>query len=160
MTDNAGNTYVSANAHSSEVGTLGGGSSEIWYAVNSKPGATTINFNACQQEAEFYELEISGASTTSPLTGAAVLNDQPETMTLAAPKVMTSATNSFVISIERSSQQDGSVSSTAPFIGIPAIINMHVDYYFADSPGSYGAVWTARSMGTYGSSTVIFGSEP
>ncbi|HTU47711.1 MAG TPA: hypothetical protein VMF91_21820 [Bryobacteraceae bacterium] len=95
VSDNAGNTYVSASARSAN----GPISTEIWYAVNSKPGAilVTPQFASSPTHIEITSWEVSGLSTGLPDThntsnGTVVSNNT------AGPAVTTSQAGDFVIS--------------------------------------------------------------
>lgn len=96
ISDNAGNTYVSAGAH----GTQGIMSTEIWYAVTSAQGATAITpkFVGSPTHVEITEWEVSGLSAAAPdakgITGGTLtLNNTP------GPAVTTTHAGDFIISV-------------------------------------------------------------
>ena len=95
ITDNAGNAYVSAGARSVK-GSL---STEVWYAANSKSGATIVtpHFGSSPSHVEITEWEVSGLSSGSPdavntSSGNVTANNTP------GPAVTTSQAGDFVIS--------------------------------------------------------------
>ncbi len=99
ISDNAtggSNTYVSAGARA----TLGAGSAEIWYAVNSNPGATVITptLVGSPTRVQITVWEVSGVSTLRPdatniSSGSVVQNDTP------GPAVTTTQVGDFIVSI-------------------------------------------------------------
>jgi len=96
ISDNAGNTYVSAGARS----TVSNFAVEIWYAVNSASGATLVTptFAGSPTHLELTEWEVSGVSTgvpdaTSIASGAVVSSNT------AGPAVNTMRAGDFVVSV-------------------------------------------------------------
>jgi hypothetical protein len=96
VADDAGNTYVSANAKA-YVGEL---STEIWYAANSKPGATVVTptFANSTTHVEITVWEVSGV----PNTTADVVSTANGNVTLdntTGPAVTTTKPGEFIVSI-------------------------------------------------------------
>ncbi|MGB6259696.1 MAG: hypothetical protein WBG09_16225 [Candidatus Sulfotelmatobacter sp.] len=96
VTDDAGNAYVSADAKAY----VGIASTEIWYAVNSKPGATLVTptFADSTTHVEITVWEVSGISTSAPdvtntSSGSLTLNNTP------GPAVITTHAGDFIVSI-------------------------------------------------------------
>ncbi len=96
VSDDAGNAYVSADAKA-YVGAL---STEIWYAVNSKPVATVVTpaFAEATTHVEITVWEVSGISTSAPdatntSSGTVTLNNTP------GPAVITAHAGDFIVSI-------------------------------------------------------------
>ena len=96
VSDDAGNAYVSADAKAY----VGYNSTEIWYAVNSKPGATVVTpaFADSPTHVEITVWEVSGISTSAPdvtntSSGSVTLNNTP------GPAVTTSQAGDFIVSI-------------------------------------------------------------
>jgi hypothetical protein len=96
VSDNAGNSYVSAGAKAA----VGNFSTEMWYAVNSKPGATVVTptFADSLTHVEITVWEVSGISTSAPdvtntSSGSTTLNNTP------GPAVTTTQANDFILSI-------------------------------------------------------------
>ncbi len=99
ISDNASggsNLYRSAGARA----IVGAGSTEIWYAVNSNPGATvlTVTFAGSPTRVQITVWEVLGVSTLPPdatgiSSGNVVLNDTP------GPAVTTTQTGDFILSV-------------------------------------------------------------
>jgi hypothetical protein len=96
VSDDAGNAYVSADAKA-YTGAL---STEIWYAVNSKPGATVVTpaFADFTTHVEITVWEVSGISTSAPdvtnaASGNVTLSNTP------GPAVITTRAGDFIVSI-------------------------------------------------------------
>jgi hypothetical protein len=96
ISDDAGNSYVSAGAKA----VIGVASTEIWYAVNSKPGATVVTptFGDSPTHVEITVWEVSGISTsaldvTNTSSGDLTLNNTP------GPAVTTTQADDFILSI-------------------------------------------------------------
>lgn len=156
VTDNAGNTYVSAGAHCVR-GIL---STEIWYAVNSKSGATSVTptFAGSPTHVEMTEWEVSGLSTAAPdaantATGSVVSNT-------AGPAVTTSQVGDFVVSVLfANSTSFSSITSGNSFTNDFATDGNGWAHLTSNSAaaGSQQASWyTASPSGVYCGSTVAF----
>jgi hypothetical protein len=96
VSDDAGNTYISAGARAY----VGIASTEIWYAVNSKPGATVVTptFADSTTHVEITVWEVSGISTLAPdaintTSGSITLDNTP------GPAVTTAHAGDFIVSI-------------------------------------------------------------
>lgn len=96
VSDNAGNAYVSAGARTA----LQNGSTEIWYAVNSKPGATEVTptFGDSPTFIQMTTWEVSGISFSTPdvastSSGNLTLNNTP------GAALTTTQADDFVVSI-------------------------------------------------------------
>ncbi|MFZ0297350.1 MAG: hypothetical protein WAM13_03275 [Candidatus Sulfotelmatobacter sp.] len=160
LSDNAtggSNTYVSAGARS----TSGIWSTEIWYAVNSKPGATVVTptLAAAAPQVQIAVWEMSGLSASAPdatntSSGNLTLNNTP------GAAVTTKQTGDFVVSIMLANTSDLSAITSG---------NAFTDDFATDgngwahltstssAAGTYQASWyTASPSGQYCSSTVAF----
>jgi len=157
VSDNAGNTYVSAGARA----VVGGLSSEIWYAVNSKAGATVITpaFGASPTHEEITEWEVSGLSTAGP-DAAASLSGKITANNTTGPAVTTKYAGDFIVSVMFA----GSTNLTSMSSG-----NAFTDDFTTNgngwahitsnstSVGSYQPSWyTASPGGGFCASTVAF----
>jgi hypothetical protein len=160
VSDNAGNTYVSAGARSS----LSTASIEIWYAANSKAGATVITptFAGSPTYVLMGEWEVSGLATSGPdaknTSTGTVASNTP------GPAVTTTATGDFVVSII--------FAGTTSFSGISSGNDFTNDFTTggngwahitsnASTPGTQQASWsTANPTGKYLASTVAFFAAP
>lgn len=96
VSDNAGNTYVSAGAHA----TRGVMSTEIWYAANSVPGATAITpkFVGSPTHVEISEWEVSGLSAAAP-DAKSTSNGTLSVDNTPGPAVTTTQAGDFIISV-------------------------------------------------------------
>jgi hypothetical protein len=157
VSDNAGNVYVSAGARAVK----GPISSEIWYALNSKSGATVItpSFGAPPTHVEITEWEISGLATAAPdavnaASGFVTLNNT------AGPAVTTTQPDDFVISVLFASTASfTTLSSGSAFTDDFTTHGNGWAHLTSDtsSPGAEQASWfTASPSGVYCSSTVAF----
>jgi hypothetical protein len=158
VSDNAGNTYTSAGARIF----LTPFSMEIWYAKNSKSGATVITpkFAGATTFVDMSEWEVSGLSTRDT---SAVSTGNVATNTLGAP-VTTTATGDFVVSII--------FAGGTSFTGITSGNAFTNDFLTggngwahltsnSTSPGVEQASWTtSNAVGKYLSSTVAFLAVP
>jgi len=137
VSDSAGNTYVSAGARAI-VGAL---SSEIWFAVNSKAGATVITpaFGTSPTHEEITEWEVSGLSTAAP-DAAAALSGKITVNNTAGPAVTTKYAGDFIVS--------------AMFAGSTNLTSMSSGNAFTDDFATNGNGWAhitsnSTSAGTY-----------
>jgi uncharacterized repeat protein (TIGR02543 family) len=157
ISDNAGNTYVSAGARA----TNGPQSTEIWYALNSKSRATVVapTFVGSPTHVEMTTWEVSGIPNLLPdaksiSSGSVTLNNTP------GPAVTTSQAGDFIISIL--------FANTADFTAITSGNEFTDDFTTfgngwahitsnAASAGTHQASWyTASPAGAYCASTVAF----
>lgn len=157
VSDNAGNTYISAGARS----TRGILSVEIWYAVNSKSGATQITptFTGSPSHVEATEWEVSGLSTGAPdavntATGSVTSNNT------TGPVVTTSEAGDFIVSVLFANSADfAEISSGNEFTDDFATDGngwAHISSTSA-AAGAHQASWyTASPVGIYCASTVAF----
>lgn len=157
MTDNAGNSYVSAGARS----VTGASASEIWYATNSKAGATVITpqFAGSPTHIEVTSWEVSGLSTVtvdakSTATGTVTTNSTP------GPAVTTSQAGDFIVSDLLAVSASFNRITTSNEFTNDFITNgngwAHITSNGAVA-GSHQASWNTPSpTGPYAASTVAF----
>lgn len=151
---NGPNTYVSANARSSDPSCTD--TAEIWYAMGIRPGATTVTVTMTSSLLhEVWVAEFSGLSKTAPLDKVAVANAQPASNLLSAPKVSPSAPIALVVSLGTDCADISGLQSGNPFTDLPPQNGETLAYYFSVALGSYGAVWV-QSNGTWNASTASF----
>jgi len=157
VSDNAGNTYVSAHARS----TINQYSTEIWYAVNSKSGATVVipTFAGSPNHVEMSEWEASGVATGAPDAVATSFGNVTSNNTVG-PAVTTSQTGDFVLSVL--------LAGTASFSAISSGNDFTDDFttngngwaHITDNAagaGTHQASWyTTAPAGVYCASTVAF----
>ena len=160
ISDNAtgsSNTYVSAGARSTSYTW----STEIWYAVNSKPGATVVTptFASSASSVQIAVWEVSGLSASVPdatnaSSGSLTLNNTP------GAAVTTKQAGDFIVSSILANTSDLSSISSG---------NAFTDDFTTDgngwahltstsaAAGTYQASWyTAAPSGTYCANTVAF----
>jgi hypothetical protein len=160
VSDNAtggSNTYVSAGSRS----TSGIWSTEIWYAVNSKPGATVVTptLVGSASSVQIAAWEVSGLSASTPdatktSSGSLTLNNTP------GPAVTTKQAGDFVVSIMLASSSNlTAITSGSAFTDDFAIDGNGWAHLTSTSApaASYQASWyTASPSGSYCASTVAF----
>jgi hypothetical protein len=157
ISDNAGNTYVSAGAEAA----LTDRSTEIWYAVNSKPGATVITPTLVDSSTfiqmtvwEVSGISFSGPDVTNTSSGNLTLNNIP------GPAVTTTQADDFIVSILFAMDTNIiSISSGSKFTNDFTTWGngwAHITSNFAPV-GTYQASWfTSTPQGIYCASTVAF----
>jgi len=152
-----GNAYVSADA-TAYTGAL---STEIWYAVNSKPGATVVTpaFAELTTHVDITVWEVSGISTSAPdvtntSSGSVTLNNTP------GPAVITTHAGDFIVSILFVADTNISgVSMGNEFTNDFTTDGNGWAHITSNSapPGSHQASWiTSTPQGVYCASTVAF----
>lgn len=158
VSDNAGNAYVSAGAEAA----LTDRSTEIWYAVNSKPGATAVTPTFAVNSPTVVQMtvwEVSGMSFGAP----DVTNTSSGNLSLnntAGPAVTTTHADDFIVSILFAMQTNIiSISSGSEFTNDFTTWGngwAHITSSFAPA-GTYQASWfTTTPQGIYCASTVAF----
>jgi Divergent InlB B-repeat domain len=160
LSDNAtggSNTYVSAGARS----TSGIWSTEIWYAVSSKPGATVVTptLAGSAPQVQMAVWEVSGLSASTPdatntSSGNLTLNNTP------GPAVTTKQAGDFIVSIMLANTSNlSAITSGNAFtddFGTNGNGWAHITSTSA-AVGTYQASWYAASpSGQYCASTVAF----
>jgi hypothetical protein len=157
VTDNAGNTYVSAHVPCAYKTTT----ADIWYAESSVAGATTITptFVGSPTQVQIAVWEVSGVlnmslDATGTATGSITLNNTP------GPAVTTTMNGDFILSIMLAMNSSFSAISTGN-----AFTNDFKTYgngwahitSNSTSPGTQQASWyTATPSGAYCSNAVAF----
>ena len=160
LSDNAtggSNTYVSAGARS----TSGIWSTEIWYAVNSKPGATIVTptLAGSSPQMQIAVWEVSGLSASTPdatntSSGNLTLNNAP------GAAVTTKQVGDFIVSIMLANTSDlTAITSGNAFTDDFTTYGNGWARLTSTSAaaGAYQASWyTASPSGQYCASTVAF----
>lgn len=157
VSDDAGNTYVSADAKAY----AGVDSTEIWYAVNSKPGATVVTpaFANSTTHVEITVWEVSGLSTSAPdvssaSSGNVTLSNTP------GPAVVTAHAGDFIVSILFALDTTFSGISTGNDFTDDFTTNGNGWAHITSNSvpaGTYQASWvTSTPQGEYCASTVAF----
>jgi hypothetical protein len=157
ISDNAGNAYVSAGAKAA----LTDRSTEIWYAVNSEPGATVVTptFLDSPTLIQMTVWEVSGIAFSAPdatntSSGNLTLNNTP------GPAVTTTQADDFIVSILFAMDTNIiSISSGNEFTNDFTTWGngwAHITSSFGPA-GTYQASWfTSTPQGIYCASTVAF----
>jgi hypothetical protein len=157
VSDNAGNLYVSAGAHSVK----GNLSSDIWYALNSKSGATSVSvtFAGSPTHAEMTEWEVAGLANTAP-DATGIASGIVSTTTQNGAAVTTSQTGDFVVAVlfASSAKFSGTASGSGWTDDFTTNGNGYAHLTGDTSPaGAYQPSWTtANPGGGYATSTVAF----
>jgi hypothetical protein len=157
VTDDAGNNYAEA------VGTLAtdgasGSVSDIWYAMNSKPGAKVLAItpSSTVSNAAAVVWEFSGANTTAPLDTTAGQNSQPATTTPQGAAVTTTYSNEVVVSLASVSGSILGIVTGSLFTNDSTVNNDGWSHLIAVLPNTYSAQWNQSSSATFASSTASF----
>jgi hypothetical protein len=157
ISDDAGNTYVSANAKAY----FGGESTEIWYAVNSEPNATVVTptFADSPTHVEITVWEVSGISVpaldvTNTSSGSVTLDNTP------GPAVTTAQAGEFVVSILFAVDASFSGISTGNEFTNDFTTNgngwAHITSNSAPAGTQQASWFTSAPQGVYCASTVAF----
>ena len=157
VTDNAGNAYAEAGGARS-VDTAGGSVADIWYARNSRAGATTITIspNSTFSNAGAVIWEFSGANTTAPLDGVGVLNSQASNATPAGAPVTTGAPSEVVVSLAGVAGSITGIMSGNNFVNDSNLKSNGWAHLITTSAGSFTPQWNQSPAGTFASSTASF----
>jgi Divergent InlB B-repeat domain len=160
VSDNAtggSNTYVSAGARS----TVSTWSVEIWYAVNSKPGATVVTptFAGSPTNVQITVWEVSGLST-SALDATNISSGNVTVNNTVGPMVTTTQRGDFIVSVLLANAADfTAISSGNEFTDDFTTYGngwAHITSASA-AAGTHQASWdTAAPTGVYCASTVAF----
>jgi len=97
VADNAGNAYVMAPMSRAKSSTATNGV-EIWYAVNSKPGATTITPSGASISS-VVAWEVANIRTSAPLDRVTAFDEKPASTTPTGAAITTTTAGEFVVSI-------------------------------------------------------------
>jgi hypothetical protein len=159
VTDDAGNTYASAGAKAD----VGDGSTEIWYAMNSKAGATLVTpaFANATTHVEITVWEVSGISASAPVIANSASGSVTAENT-AGPAVTTTEAGDFVVSILFAIDSSVTGISSGNEFTNDFTTNgngwAHITSNSA-AKGTYQASWaTSPAEGIYCASTVAFRS--
>lgn len=157
VTDNAGNTYVEAGVARSVDANLDQWM-DIWYAKNSKSGATSIVItpSASVTNSGAVIWEFSGIDGTSPLDQTGTLNSQASTLKPSGAPVTIAAANEAVISVAGVGTYVTGLVSGSPFVTDSTLFANGWAHYVTSSMGTYSAQWNQSPAGTCASSTVSF----
>ncbi len=154
VTDNVGNVYSQVPNARSVYSTLM--MNDIWYAKNSKAGATTVTItpNPSGNAGAAVIWEFSGVDTVSPLDQAAVLNNQPTTTTPLGAAVTTTAAREVIISTMGPVGSINGLLAGSPFTNL-IFYGSGWAHLITSATGTYAAQWSIAG-GQYHSNTVSF----
>ena len=162
ISDNLGNTYISAGKRATD--SSGSIETEILYAKNVAAGTTTatVTLNGSATAVDVWFAEFSGVDRTSPLDGGAIASNLVPGLTIVAPTVNTTTPSSVVFSVAGASNSITGIHAGNPFTALTISGDfMDSAYDITSSTGSYGAVWDQNtSGGTACASTVAFKAAP
>ncbi len=154
ITDNAGNIY--AEAGDARATDPVAGSIDIWYAANSKSGATSVTVTPSASGTDAVVIwEFSNVALTSPLDQTSVLNSQLPTITPAGASVTTTVPNEVVISVLTPSGATIGLQLGSAFTIDSFLYGNGWSHLITSSTGSYAPQWDI-ALGSYASSTVSF----
>jgi hypothetical protein len=156
VTDSAGNAYSEAgNARS--VDAAASEMVDIWYARNSKAGATTLTItpNPAGNTGAAVIWEFSNVDTISPLDQTSVLNSQPASATPSGASVTTTAASELIISTLVPVGTINGITAGNSFINDQTFFGVGWAHLITSSAGTYAPQWNTSS-GSYASSTVSF----
>lgn len=154
ISDGAGNAYAEAGSARS-VDSTGNDIVDLWYAKNSKSGATTITITPSSSgQAAAVIWEFSGANTTSPLDQTVVLNNQTATATASGGTVTTSAANELIISVMSPTGSVSGIASGNLFVSDSLVFGVGWAHLLTSTAGTYAASWNAS--GSYSATSVSF----
>ena len=158
ITDDAGNTYRSANVDATPAAGCGLGAA-LWYAANARP-ATTINItliggsNANVPGA--WLVEVTGAS--APVAGMQA-SAQQATGVITVPDITAPAGTAVFSTVTVCNNNLVGVHFGSPFMGLPAASGAGATaYVVVNASGSYGAAWDLLNANpaSWGGATVAF----
>jgi hypothetical protein len=160
ISDDAGNTYVSANAKSVLVAP-NNDIVEIWYAGAAKPGATAILISAGQpQNRDAWFLEVSGIDPTTPLDVVATVNDAPTTLMPTSPPISPQSVPSLVVVAADFGNSLTGLATGSVFTALPIEDDNNAAYRVATTSGSEIATWVLTTPAGYCSSAATFRAAP
>ena len=139
------------------VDSAAGAVADVWYAMNSVSGATTLTITPSSAIANASAViwEFSGADLTTPLDQTAILNSQSASAAPTGAAVTTSSGADLVISLATGGNVTV-ISSGNAFESDATIGGNGWAHLITSSAGTYAAQWNQSPAGTYASSTVAF----
>jgi hypothetical protein len=154
VTDNAGNVYSEAGA--ARAVDSGAGIVDIWYARNSKSGATqvTITPSPSGNNGAAVIWQFAGADAASPLLSTGTLNEQAATTTPVGAPIAASSGELIVTIMTPTGTPTGLVAGS-PFVNDSLLYGVGWAHAITGSAGTYTARWNAAS-GTFASTSVSF----
>jgi hypothetical protein len=135
---------------------------DIWYAKNSKSGATSVTIAPSAAVAGGWAViwEFAEIDTVTPLDTTAVLNSQAPTATPTGGAVTLVSAADAVVSIAVVANQVTGIAPGSPFVNDSLANANGWAHLIITAPGTYNAQWTQNSPGSYTASTVSFRAAP
>jgi hypothetical protein len=155
VSDNAGNIYADAGNARALLGTSD--MVDIWYAKNSKAGATTLTIspNPAGTSGGAVIWEFSNVDTVAPLDQTSVLSNQPATVSPSGSPVTTTAPGEVIISTLVPGGSTNGMAAGNNFTSDMTFFGNGWAHLITSSAGTYASQWNTTS-GAYASSTVSF----
>jgi hypothetical protein len=157
IADSAGNNYAEAGAARS-IDSPAGSVADIWYAKNSKSGATTVTVSpsATITGAEAVIWEFSGVDTAAPLDAVAVLNSQAASTTLSGAPVTTASVSEVIVSLAVVGANITGIATGNTFVNDSNLQGNGWAHLITTTTGTFAAQWNQNIATTFASSTVSF----
>jgi hypothetical protein len=155
ISDDAGNVYVSANA----TGGDGDDYIELWYAVDSKSGATVITIEqTVASTRDAWWLEAAGIATSAPVDVLATVNNGPQSSTATSPAVTPTVFPALVVT-GTAIVGDAVTLASTDYTGLTVIDGNDAAYAVVTAPIA-GATWNDDTPSAFCATTVAFKPAP
>jgi hypothetical protein len=130
---------------------------DLWYAKNSKPGATTVTITpSASTSGTAVVWEFSGVDTVAPLDKAAVLNSQAATTTPSGAPVTISSANEAIVSAANVQGSVLGIHAGDAFTGDSTVNGNGWAHLITSTVGTYAPHWDNTVAGSYASSAASF----
>jgi hypothetical protein len=155
VTDNAsagGNVYVAAPVTSSSFTTL-----ELWFAVDSQPGATAVSANGGTVQSTVV-WEFSGIDTIDPLHTTSQVSDQTGSITPVGPMIETTVPGELVVTAILMQANSLGLQSGSAFTNDRDTNHNGFAHLTSNAtpPGTHQARWLQDVPAVYHSSAIAF----
>jgi hypothetical protein len=133
---------------------------EIWAASNVNPGATSLTVTTTGG-GNFYVwvAEFAGLGSAGRPSAGNAASNQPATLEVTAPSVVTTAP-SIVVSVAISCSTLGGLRAGSSFTALAAQQRGAFAYLLAPEAGTFGAEWDTPSANGWNATTVAFSAAP
>jgi hypothetical protein len=152
ITDDGGNVYSAVPVTSSSFTAL-----EIWFAVDSRPGATSLVANGGTVHATVV-WEFSGIDTVAPLHTTSQVSDQAASTSPVGPSIETIVPGELVLTAILMQANSLGLQSGSPFTNDRDANHNGWAHLTSNAapPGTYQASWLQDVPAVYHSSAVAF----
>lgn len=156
VSDNANNNYVQAG-NARAIDTSANEIVDIWYAKDSRPGATSITVtpNPLGTTGAAVIWEFANVDRNAPLGQTSTLNSQPATTSPVGASVTTASPPEVIVSVMSPSGQLAGLRAGNPFVSDSLLFGVGWAHLIANTAGTYAPQWDASSS-TYAASTASF----